>query len=268
MFDLHVHLLPGLDDGCESLDQSISLARYLASEGVTHAVATVHYLPGMYEILPEAAHAALEETSRALATEGIALDVSLAHEIMIHQGIAERIRAGELIGMGPAQRYALVEFSSREVPWFAFTTLDHMAELGITPIVAHPERCYPLQRDVAELRSWFAKGILAQLDLGSLLGMHGSRIQRFSEYLVRNHLVHILGSDLHAPPSRPELWRRACRKIGKLGGDEYATIVAEDLPRMVLNGEDIARLVPHPLRARSFSLGSLASSILGYSTKE
>ncbi|MBN1424815.1 hypothetical protein JXA88_09690 [Candidatus Fermentibacteria bacterium] len=268
MIDLHVHLLPGLDDGCGTLEETVALANYLTSEGIKHAVATVHHLPGVYEIPPETVSEALTRTREALEIGGIPLEVTVANEIMIQQGLAERVRSGELTGIGKMKHYALVEFSSREIPWFAFTTLEHMTELGVIPIVAHPERCYPLHRDIAELRAWYSKGILAQLDLGSLLGIHGTRVQRFAEYLVRNHLIHLLGSDLHSPPPIPDLWARAYRRIAKLGGQEYACIIADDLPRAVLEDEDIGRIVPSPRHAKRYSLGTLASSLLGYASKD
>lgn len=267
MFDMHVHLLPGLDDGCATMDETIALARYLASEGITHAVATVHHLPGVYDVPPGAVEVTLRAVREALAAESISCEVSAANEIMIHRGLAERAKAGELLGIDAALRYALVELPLHELPWFALTTLEHMTELGITPVVAHPERCYPLHGDPSELRSWFAKGILAQLDLASLVGMHGTRVRRFAEFLVRNHLVHLLGSDLHGPPARADLWQRACRRIARLGGETYLRIVAEDLPRHILAGTDISRLVPPPRQVKRFSLSGLAGSVLGHSPR-
>ncbi|MCU0611758.1 MAG: hypothetical protein MUE60_08225 [Candidatus Eisenbacteria bacterium] len=268
MIDVHVHLLPGLDDGCSSIEESIPLARYLASEGVTHAIATVHHMPGIYDVPVAAVHATLAEVRQALSAESIALDVGVANEVMIHQGLAERVKRQELLGLGAEQRYLLVEFSGREIPWFAFTTLEHLTEFGVTPIVAHPERCYPLHRDLMEVRSWYSKGILAQLDLGSLLGLHGGRIRKFAEFMVRNHLIHLLGSDLHGPPARGDMWTRAYRRIVRLGGEEYARAVSEELPRAVWDGGDIARLVPTPRQSKAFSLFSMARSILGYTARE
>ncbi len=267
MYDVHVHLLPGLDDGCATLEESLTLARYLVSAGVHCAIATVHSLPGAWDLPPDRVEAAVRQMRESLAAAAIPLEVHVANEIMVHQGLVERVTGGELLCFGKG-RYALVELPVHEIPWFAFTTIEHLVEVGFTPVVAHPERCYPLHRDPDEMRSWYAKGILAQLDAGSITGAHGARVRRFAEYLVRHHLVHLLGSDLHAPPRSGDPWRQASERVVKLGGADYARVVTEELPRAILEGADISRTVPPPRSPKTFSIGRLASRILGYAPRE
>ena len=263
MIDIHSHILPGIDDGCATMDESIQAARLLAEQGVTILVATPHFLPGHYESTPPIIESAIHELIARLHAEGIDLTIVPGCEIMIHQGITERLVNGELMTIGGTGQYALVEFPPHEIPWFAISVMEQMVESGITPILAHPERYDMLHRDLVEPRTWYFKGILAQLDIGSLFGLHGSDCQRYAELMIRNHLIHLLGSDLHGPFSRANLWRDVSKKIIKLGGEDYFGRISVTLPRAILEGGDIRTLVPQPRFVKSFSLRRLAHAFLG-----
>lgn len=268
VIDIHSHILPGLDDGCATMDESIQSARILQQQGISTLIATPHYLPGHYETTPDIIRSAVRELDKRFRTEGIRLNLLPGCEIMIHQGITERILAGELMTVGDGGTYALVEFPPYEIPWYAISVLEHMVESGITPILAHPERYTMLHRDLDEPRTWYFKGILAQLDIASLFGLHGSDVQRYAELMIRNHLIHLLGSDLHGPISRVNLWKEVQKKIMKMGGEDYFRRISIDLPAAVLEGGDIRTIVPQPRYVKSFSLRRLAHAFLGNTIPE
>jgi protein-tyrosine phosphatase len=173
-----------------------------------------------------------------------------------------------VVPIGGSGTFVLIEFPLYEMPWFAMTTVDHLVELGYVPIIAHPERCLPLHKEARELRSWFNKGVLTQLDIASLLGQHGSEVQDVAELMVRDHLVHLVGSDLHGPTTRAQLWSEAMRRLARLGGEEYAEIVSRSLPEAILRGDDIRYLVPSPRETKRFSFRRLADALLGNSLKD
>ncbi len=266
MIDFHSHILPGMDDGCATTEEALQAARALVEQGIQTLVASSHYLPGHYELTPDMLLSATRDLQQTLDDAGIVIRLIPGCEIMVHQGMTERLLKGDLLTIADQHTYALVEFPLHEIPWFSMSVLEHMVESGITPIVAHPARYYLLHRDTEEIRSWYCKGILAQLDIASLFGLHGSDVQRFAELLIRNHLVHLLGSDLHGPSSRVRLWKDAVKKVVKLGGEEYFHVISETLPRMILRGEDIRLLVPSPRRIKTFSIRRIANAILGNDT--
>ena len=265
MIDFHSHILPGIDDGCATMEESIQAARVLQEQGILTVVATPHHLPGHYETSPDTIRSGVQELEARLYADGIHLALVPGCEIMIHRGITERILNGELMTISGMGNYALVEFPPHEIPWYAISVMEHMVESGITPILAHPERYNMLHRDLDEPRTWYFKGILAQLDIASLFGLHGSDVQRYAELMVRNHLIHLLGSDLHGPISRVNLWRDVPKKIIRLGGEDYFKSISTTLPHTILEGRDIRTLVPPPRYVKSFSLRRLAHAFLGNS---
>lgn len=266
--DFHTHILPGLDDGCATIEESLTAARMLQRHGVGTAVATPHYLPGYFTADASEIGASIENLQQLLTNEGIDLELLPGHEIMVHQTLAESIRMEQVVPIGGSGKFILVEFPLYELPWFAMTTVDHLVELGYIPIIAHPERCLPLHKEARELRSWFYKGVLTQLDIASLVGQHGSDVQHVAEMMIRDHLVHLVGSDLHGPTARAQLWTEAMRRIVRLGGEEYAETVARSLPKAILKGEDIKFLVPSPRETKRFSIRRLADALLGNSLKD
>jgi protein-tyrosine phosphatase len=266
--DFHTHILPGLDDGCATIEESIAAARMLQMHGVGTAVATPHYLPGHFTPDASEISESVDNLQQLLNDEGIDLELLPGAEIMVHQMLAESIRTGLVVPIGGSGTFILVELPLYELPWFAMTTVDHLVELGYVPIIAHPERCLPLHKESHELRSWFSKGVLTQLDIASLIGQHGSDVQRVAEMMIRDHLVHLVGSDLHGPNTRARLWTEAMRRITRLGGEDYAETVARALPNAILKGENIKFLVPSPRETKRFSIRRLADALLGNSLKE
>jgi protein-tyrosine phosphatase len=263
--DFHTHILPGLDDGCATSEESVDAARMLRSQGVSTVVATPHYLPGHFTPVAAEVRSSTEKLRLLLTDEGIDLELLPGHEIMVHRTLAESIRTQLVLPIGGSGTFVLVEFPLYELPWFAMTTIDHLVELGYVPIIAHPERCLPLHKESRELRSWFHKGVLTQLDIASLMGQHGSDVQHVAEMMIRDHLVHLVGSDLHGPTTRAQLWTETIRRIARLGGQEYAETVSCTLPKAILTGEDIRFLVPSPRETKKFSIRRLADSLLGNS---
>ncbi len=268
IIDFHTHILPGIDDGCVTIEESLEASAILAAQGVRTVVATPHFLPDHFEASPTVIFEAVSRLQEQLRAADIEIEILPGNEIMVHQGLVDRILGGDMVPIGGKGKYILIELPLSEIPWFAMTTLDHAVELGLTPIVAHPERCLPLHKDAAEIRSWFSKGILAQLDIASLMGHHGTEVQRFAVMLIRNHMIHLVGSDLHGPSTRSRLWTEAVKKITKLGGEEYVRTITSILPGAIIRDQEIRLLVPPPRVTRQLSIRRIANAILGNSRQE
>lgn len=202
MIDTHLHILPGVDDGPETLHESLSLARVLVQEGVRAAVATPHY----NDEFPKRSAAEIRERVHDLQEElnrhAIPLHLFAGHEALIQPGLVEDIFAGRIATLN-GSRYLLLELWntswSPEIERTIFELLAH----GIIPIIAHPERYRAIQKDLDLLANLQQQGVLIQVIASSFSGMQGNTARRCAEVLLKKGLVQIIASDAHGLQKRP-----------------------------------------------------------------
>lgn len=216
-FDLHVHILPSFDDGPKKLEESLSMARAFASSGFAGVVATPHFVPGLYEPEPEEIEAKVSFLREALAREGVALEVYPGAEYRLSPEVVRLAEEGKVATIGGSKRYLLVELPFEGVPPFAEEALFALMLAGFTPVVAHPERCAGLAGNEGRLAAWVERGVLLQLTAGSLAGLFGPDVRRFSEVLLRRGLVHFVATDAHCAGKRLAAAREVAGLLGARG---------------------------------------------------
>lgn len=233
MIDLHCHVLPGIDDGPDSIEGSLALARVAADQGTRAIVATPH-VSWRYADNDSLKIARLvQETNTALADAGIALELLAGAEVALTRlpELDATERAALLLGQGP---WLLLEcpFSS-VLTGLEQAVLELEAE-GHRVVLAHPERCQAFHRDTELLRRLVQGGALVSITASSLVGSFGERVRQFALELVAAELVHNVASDAHdaleRPPSIAKELERA--RLGALG--EWLT---EAVPAALLAGE-------------------------------
>jgi protein-tyrosine phosphatase len=239
MIDLHCHLLPGIDDGPKTIEDSVALARAAVSAGTRVIVATPHV---SWHYPNDAATIArlTSEVNQRLSAEGVELEVLAGAEIAMTR--ANEIEAGELerltLGGGP---WVLLE------PPFApvATGLDGVVEAlrgaGHQVVIAHPERCPAFHREPQALEALVRAGALSSITAGSLVGRFGGEVRRFARRLVADGLVHNVASDAHdAVKRRPGI---ADELVGA-GLGELSDWLTQAVPSAILSGEAIP---PRPI---------------------
>jgi protein-tyrosine phosphatase len=201
VIDLHCHILPGLDDGAATIDESVVLARAFQRVGIDVAVATPHiredYPFDPAEIGPRAR--GLEE---ALAGEGIELRVVAGAEVAISivRDLSEEILRTLCLGDGP---YMLVESPYTHATNVLEETLFDLQVRGFRPVLAHPERAPSFQQDLDRLVQLVERGVLCSVTAASMIGSFGGTVRRFTGKLFQRELVHNVASDAHDPVRRP-----------------------------------------------------------------
>ena len=216
MVDLHCHILPGRDDGAKSLGEALAMAYLAHANGITDLVATPHAQNGVYhndraDVLNGVA-ALQEELERV----GIPLRLHPGMEVHVHVDLLENLRGGELLTLCDGSNYLLLELPERSIPSCTESILHELQVLGVTPILAHPERNKVLQTQPDRLAEWMETGMLVQLTGGSLLGQFGRSAQRAAEEMVRRNLAHLIASDGHGAESRRPYLRAAYRRLAKV----------------------------------------------------
>lgn len=237
MIDLHTHILPGLDDGAECLDDSLNLAELALAGNTDTLVATPHSNQiGLFENY--ASHA-LEQVFRefkiALMRARIPLQVSLGMEIFATADMEEKIRCGKLISLNHS-RYYLVEFAFDEEPSMIRLYLEQIFAAGGVPLIAHPERYFCVQDYPSLVYEWLRMGSFAQINRGSLFGRFGRHSAQTAEVLLQNKLVTCVASDAHSPHMRTTYMGDAKEYLSdQFGDDEMYRLMVENPGRIVRN---------------------------------
>ena len=233
MIDTHLHILPGVDDGPETIQESLSLARALVEEGIHSAIATPHY----NDEYPRRSAAEIRERvyhmQQALDHHAIPLRLFAGHEALIKVGLVEDIQAGRLATLNGSSYLLLELWNSTWIPETERVIFELRAH-GIIPIVAHPERYRAIQQDPGRLAALLRQGALAQLTASSLVGMQGSTTRRCAETLLKKGLIHCIASDAHGLHKRPPGVTRGLQCAAELVGQAKVYQMIEAQPAAVV----------------------------------
>lgn len=220
MIDLHSHILPAMDDGPTTLEESLVMARSAAREGIEIVYATPHHLRAPFHNGKEKVIEAVTQLNEAIRKENIPLEVRAGQEVRVCQEIVQQAYEGQLLPL-EGTSYLLIELPSSSIPDFLEDLLHEIVVLGWTPILAHPERNLAIAREPELLRSLVHEGVLCQLTSHSLTGVFGSRTESTALELCRRRLVHFIASDAHDAVQRPFQLKKAFAKVEKLLGKEW-----------------------------------------------
>jgi len=197
LIDVHCHILPGLDDGAESLEESIKIAELLVEAGYDTVIATPHVIEGREYVTPRCIRSKVVELNKLFVRKGICLKVLPGAENYIFPDMADWYKKGILMTLGDTKRYILVELPMQDIPTYTEQVFFDLQIAGITPILAHPERNRCIVHHPEKLFEWVDKGVQLQVNLGSFSGRYGEKTQELAETLLLSGMAHYMGTDLH-----------------------------------------------------------------------
>ena len=235
MIDLHTHILPRLDDGARSVDESLDMARAAAAAGV-RAIAGTPHVRDDYPTTADAMERALEDVRAAVARAGIAIRILPGGEVAFDR--LGRIPFGELrrFGLGGNPAYLLVETPYGGWPLDMEQRLTQLIGEGITPVLAHPERNPDVQAHPDRLARLVEIGTLVQVTATSLSGGSRSRSQETALRLIREGQAHIVASDAHGP----HVARQGIDTVlGAIGDAALAGWLTEGVPSAITDGRPL-----------------------------
>jgi protein-tyrosine phosphatase len=200
MVDLHCHILPLIDDGASSLEESLAMARFCVADGIRHVFATPHCHRYVHllraEILPRVA-----ELNDALQSANIPLTILPGSEIQLTDTAEYRreFEAGLYCHLGDGRNFTLLEFNwaREQMPAEVATLIRWIRAQGMTPILAHPERHDFFTKEPALLRGFADAGAWVQVTVDSLLGNHGPAPKVAGEAILRSYPDAVLATDAH-----------------------------------------------------------------------
>jgi tyrosine-protein phosphatase YwqE len=194
--DMHSHLIPGIDDGAKTIEESVSLIKRLESYGLRKIITTPHIMSEYYRNSPEIIRKGLKKVRLALEKEGVDVQLEAAAEYYIDEIFYEKIEAGEEL-LTIKDNYVLVETGFINKPQMLLELFFSMEMNGYRPILAHPERYHYLIHDEKLLHDLFDREIYFQINLLSLTGFYSKAVKHFAEMLIDENKVKLMGTDCH-----------------------------------------------------------------------
>ncbi|HLL53707.1 MAG TPA: CpsB/CapC family capsule biosynthesis tyrosine phosphatase [Myxococcaceae bacterium] len=234
--DLHCHLLHGVDDGAKTLEDTLEMARALVDLGFSAVAPSPHARP---EYAPrETTSARLAEVAEALKSANIPLELAPnAENFLLDEHLFERLGTPEarLLGAGG---YLLVEAPYTSPVTALPQMVFRMRVKGVTPLIAHPERCLEFERP-GRAREAVKAGALLQLDIGALTGRYGGAAKKVARTLLDEGLYAVGATDLHSPVGAREWVGKALAELRDRAGEQEFQALMSDRPWRLLRGESL-----------------------------
>jgi len=234
MIDIHCHLLPSVDDGPKSWEDSLQMCKKAVADGVTHIVATPH-CNNRYVYDRQASAAKLDE----LRSRFLRCKFSLGCELAISTSTLAEAQSRPSLYTIENTQYLLVEINPLDLPEHTLNALSQLTSAGLLPIIAHPERNPLLQRRIDLVVEWRSFGCLTAVTAGSIMGFWGPRCRKASEALLRRNLVDVIVSDAHDPDRRPPILSASRNEAAKILGKERAARLVFENPARILRSQSL-----------------------------
>ena len=193
--DIHTHILPGVDDGARDLAESLLIIEEAIEVGVKEIILAPHLLCNGVNL--DKISQCFKSFGEAVAQRGLGVKLHLGPELMLSFELPESIGADKRLTIKGDGLYALIEMPSFEIPVYAPDVFFGLLTRGVTPILAHPERCLDVVRDYRQVSSFVNNGVMIQINAGSILGKYGRKVRSASISLIKAGLCHIVASDTH-----------------------------------------------------------------------
>ena len=235
MVDIHCHIIPEVDDGAPSWEVALEMCRMAAGDGIDHIVATPH-ADYQYSYHREQLAARLERLSDL---SGGSPRLTLGCDFHLsYDNLEDAFSHPHRYTIGDTG-YLLVEFSDYSIPKQITTALLRLLEMGITPVITHPERNPHLQKDFKRLAEWIEAGCLIQITANSLTGFWGEKARRSARSLLDRQAVHVLATDAHDDCRRVPILSAARKAVALWHGEACSRALVEDNPRAIVSGQKI-----------------------------
>lgn len=244
MVDIHCHILPGLDDGPDTIEESMEMAAAAIADGITHVVATPHASDN-FAFDPELIRARREELQQHVGNQltlATGCDFHLSFENI--QAVKKDLARFTI----NHKNYLLVEFADFAIPPTMDETLLELLGLGVFPVITHPERNPLLRANRSRVNQWVEQGCYVQVTAQSILGRFGQSAQRAAEEWLNENGIHFFASDAHNTTSRPLKLKEAYDAVAQKKGATVAEALFRENPLAAFEGRPLPYL-PEPEEA-------------------
>lgn len=245
MIDLHSHILPGIDDGSRSLEQSLEMARMAVDDGTTVMACTPHIYPGLYMNDAAGIQAERDKLQKALDTYRIPLQLVVGADAHLVPELLDGLQSGRVPTIN-GSRYLLLEPPHHVPPPNLEQSVFQIMAAGYVPVITHPERLVWIEHHYPTFVELARRGAWLQLTAGAIVGKFGKRARYWSERLLNEGWVHIVASDAHTTGMRNPRMSEAIPVLEKAVGADEARRLLHERPQAILDDADPATVAPVP----------------------
>ena len=262
MIDLHCHMLPGIDDGPETLEVSLEMARIAVADGITVTACTPHIYPGLYDNDAQGITAAVKSFRQQLRDADIDLQLVAGADVHLDPDMVNGLKNGRIPSLH-GTRYFLFEPPHHVAPPRIEDMVFNLLSAGYVPVLTHPERLSWIETHYPVFPKLVRAGCWMQLTAGSITGRFGPRARYWSERMLDEGLVHIVATDAHRADKRPPLLAEARDAVAQRLGRQAADDMVLNRPQGILKNvspETLPPLVePKAPAARRSLISAMAS---------
>ena len=247
MIDIHCHLLPGIDDGPETLGEALDMARLAVANGITEAVATPHIHAGRYDNTLQSVGEATRRFQHCLQDNNIALRLRMAAEIRIGPELITLVETQQVPWLGNLDGYRLIllEFPHSHIPVGSDKLVKWCLERKIRPVIPHPERNKDVIRNLEKITPFVKLGCLLQVTAGAVAGGFGPQARKRARQLLERSWVSFLASDAHNTDHRIPDLEPGRAAAAAIVGEEKSWHLVRDNPRQILSAPTLDIVAVH-----------------------
>ena len=239
MIDIHSHIIPGVDDGSKSIEDTFKMLKEAQKAGFTDIISTSHYIEGYYELNKVDREAWITALNTGIKKENINLNLYTGAEIFISENMCDNIRNNVICSLNNS-RYVLFELPMNVKTMYLNEVIFELISMDLVPIIAHPERYAYVQKDPNMLYDYIEMGVLFQSNYASITGFYGKDAQSTVKKLLQNNMIHFFGSDNHRQNTIYANMDNILKELRKVISEEKLELLSEINPRKILYNEEIA----------------------------
>jgi protein-tyrosine phosphatase len=236
MFDLHCHLLPGVDDGAAEVEDALALARVAIDDGISHMVLTPHVHPGRYDNTRTSLEPHFAAFSARLKEEGLPLTVSLAGEVRLSAEILQMAAMDDLpfLGVWEGKKVMLLELPHSHIPPGSDKLVKWLMSRDIVPMIAHPERNKDIMNSLEKITPFVEMGCLFQVTAMSVTNEFGGIAHERAHQLLERDWVTLIASEAHNVDRRPPVLSKARQVVESVYGAGVADKLFVSTPKSIV----------------------------------
>ena len=237
MIDIHSHIIPHVDDGARSVEETFNILKEAQEAGFTDVILTSHFLLNYYETNAQELIFWKEKLQEVLKKQGTKINLHSGMEIYITNQMEELLENKKILTLANSG-YMLIELPwATNVKYFDYVVY-YIEAKGIKPIIAHPERYKCVQKDPDIVEEYIEKGCLIQCNYGSIVNLYGREAEKTIKTLLKKNQVHFLGSDVHRENGTYLIILDAIKKIRKIIGENKINEITTINPKKILQNEE------------------------------
>ncbi len=248
MIDIHTHILPGVDDGSQSMEDTIQMARIARDSGITKIVASCHCnIPNLFNNYYGPWYDEIYDVTKDVLWDTYQIELLPGMEVYATYDLPNLIDRNQVIPINQS-RYMLIEFDFNEKASFAVDVLDQVAKRGLVPVIAHAERFRFIQQHPQYAFDFHQKGYVIQVNKGSFHGKFGRREKHTAYALLAHRLVHVIASDAHNYKTRTPYMRDVIHTLKRECSKQTLDILLDTNPYRICMDQEIFRFDAVPFR--------------------